>query len=1450
MCVSLLPVGAMAESASVTIKQQPKSVSVDIGETAAFTIAAATTGGSATYVWVDADKIPVGDVVNLVFTMNKLMKNGEIVVDKENGILGLGSMLTVNDATESMNIACIVFINQGNNWWGLLLGTTAFAVSDIVKLEIKEFAPCTNHVLGWNVFPVEAVPATCAHTGNIKYYCCENCGKCFSDSYLTQEISYEETILPLLKTHGELKHYEAKAGTCMALSSPEYWRCVECDACFWDGYGKKPASKAEIELTAAKDPSNHADVKHGEKTLATCKKIGNIEYWFCRDCKTYFKNAEMTERFASVSDVELPIDSGNHAAMIHHDSKLPKCLEDGSKEYWSCKDCGKFFADSEGIMVITEDDITVAKLGHDYAWKTGNINDYEYHYKECTRCGYITGKEVHKGGSGSCISKPVCDICGLEYGSVDSTVHLNTEIRNELKPSVYNGGYSGDLYCLDCGKLIEAGHAIPKLCIHTVSGSNVVVHHPAADPTCVGAVDAHAGNIEYWYCTECGKYWTDAEFIKEVGADDVIIPMIGHYIKNEAGALIIDPNIALNSFDDECHWTECRLCGNVLGNTKSAHRMTGELPTCCSGNHCLDCKYDDGIRNADNHIGDTEIQDAFAPVGNKPGYTGNTVCVSCGEIVSAGRYYYYECPDGCAEKLEYVEGIPKTCYADGVKPYYKCTMCGRMYLDEAAQNHVELSGLTDPCTGHDLHFSSSVTAGTSLKNIDHCFDGNFHWLGCQRCGKTLKELANELSGMGITSTLLELSVKGRHYGGTASCTELAKCLDCGEYYGELRPHEYNEINVCINCGYAAATCKAPTVSGTEDRENGTVSLIWNAVAGADHYEVWIKSIDDGSMKLAYSGSKTSTVLSGEGNGEPFYVKVRAISEDGAGGAFSSDQLFSCKIEHSFGAWEVITAATCDEDGEEKRVCSLCGKVETRVIPELGHKYNTTVTKPTCTDDGFTVYVCKVCGHTYKGDLVNSYGHSFGEWETINSATCTEKGLQKRTCGRCNISETRVTDPLGHNWRSWETVSPATCTDDGLRKHVCARCKTEETQTIAAFGHTCSETVTPPTCTADGFTTHICNTCGYTFTDTPVAATGHSYGEWVVMVPAVCATEGSGMRECSICGDIDSSIIPAPGHSYIDYVTPATCTEIGFTTHTCSVCGDEYIDSHVEPNGHSYSKGVCTVCGINAPNPGMPTVTATNIASSGKIKLTWTAVDDAVKYEVWRSASKNSGYTKLTTVKGTSCTNTSAKSGETYYYKVRAISIYEAYGDFGTAVKRACDLAQPVVKLSNVASTGKIKLTWTAVDGAVRYEIWRSTSENGKFTKLTSTSKTSCTNTSAKAGEKYYYKVKAIAADSNANSAYSAAKGLTCDLQQPSAKIVLWSGHPKLTWNAVDGAVKYEVYRATSKNGTYKKVITTTKPEYYNSSAKAGTTYYYKVKAVSSVTDANSAFSAIKSIKAR
>ena len=586
----------------------------------------------------------------------------------------------------------------------------------------------------------------------------------------------------------------------------------------------------------------------------------------------------------------------------------------------------------------------------------------------------------------------------------------------------------------------------------------------------------------------------------------------------------------------------------------------------------------------------------------------------------------------------------------------------------------------------------------------------------------------------------------------------------------------------------------------------------------------------------------------------------------------------CLNEHEWDGWVTVAEPTCEENGVKIRGCVYCDEQEEEQIPAIGHNYLMSDVDPTCTEQGYTVCTCIYCGDSYFDGYVDALGHDYKT--VVTESTCTEAGYATHTCSACGDTYTEtipaqghsydavVTAPtcteagyttytcacgdsyvadevaaLGHHYES-VTVKPA-CTEDGLITYTCA-CGDSYTEVIKAKGHDYKATVTAPTCTEAGYTTYTCAACGDTYIADEVAALGHAYKAEVTK--PTCTEGGYTTYTCSACGDsyVDDRV-NAKGHSYKAVVTEPTCTEGGYTTYTCSVCGDSYVDDQVDALGHSYEDNVCTGCGETAIDA--PVIKASNKASTGKISLTWEAVEGAEKYEVYRATSKTGTYSRMKTLTNTTYTNTTAKVGKYYYYYVRAIDADGNYAD-SNIVGRTCDLAQTTVTVSNVASTGKIKVSWEAVEGATKYEVYRATSKSGTYSRITTTANTSITNTKTDAGKTYYYKVRAICDVDAAAAAYSAIKSRTCDLPRPTVSIALSSGKPKVSWAKVDGAVEYKVYRATSKSGTYSLMKTTTSLSYKNTSATAGKTYYYKVVAVCSNTAGNSAYSSIVSIKSK
>lgn len=249
-------------------------------------------------------------------------------------------------------------------------------------------------------------------------------------------------------------------------------------------------------------------------------------------------------------------------------------------------------------------------------------------------------------------------------------------------------------------------------------------------------------------------------------------------------------------------------------------------------------------------------------------------------------------------------------------------------------------------------------------------------------------------------------------------------------------------------------------------------------------------------------------------------------------------------------------------------------------------------------------------------------------------------------------------------------------------------------------------------------------------------------------------------------------------------------------------------------------------------------------------LKWKEVYGAEKYAIYRATARNGEYVRQYTTTSTSYTNTTSKANVTYYYKVMALASRTASANsaFSNIAARTCDVAAPVVKASNNAETGKVVLKWKPVEGAAKYEVYRSGTKNGTYKLYCTLTGTTYTNTTANAGYTYYYKVKAISKVlPEGNSAFSTVVSRTCDCAMPTLKLLGYdedgaelyeidnndNGNIIFKWSKVSGATSYKVYRSGYMNGSYKLLGETKNTTFTDTTATAGYYYYYKIVAVSS-----------------
>lgn len=149
-----------------------------------------------------------------------------------------------------------------------------------------------------------------------------------------------------------------------------------------------------------------------------------------------------------------------------------------------------------------------------------------------------------------------------------------------------------------------------------------------------------------------------------------------------------------------------------------------------------------------------------------------------------------------------------------------------------------------------------------------------------------------------------------------------------------------------------------------------------------------------------------------------------------------------------------------------------------------------------------------------------------------------------------------------------------------------------------------------------------------------------------------------------------------------------------------------------------------------------------------------------------------------------------------------------------------------------AKSGKLKLSWKQVEGATKYNIYRSTSKTGTYTLVGTSNSNTFVDTSVPFQKVCYYKVAA-------GNSYDLCMG---ELSAPVRGIVLKSPTVtakrtnrttvKLSWKRNTLANGYIIYRSTKSMTGYRKIATiaSNKTITYMDRVTAGKTYYYRIKA--------------------
>ena len=281
-------------------------------------------------------------------------------------------------------------------------------------------------------------------------------------------------------THGNMVHIPKKDATCTAEGNKEYWTCGTCGKIFSDAEGK-----TEIELSATVIPATGHNLTKTEEKAPTCTAEGNTEYWTCETCGKHFSDEE------GKTEIELSatvIPATGHT-LTKTEEKAPTCTAEGNTEYWTCGTCGKIFSDAEGKTEIAISDTVISKLGHSYGepvwiWSEDG--------KSCTVTFTCDNDENHQESKEASITstvkeEPTCTEDGITVYT--ATVEFNGQTYTDTK---------------EIADLPATGHQLTK-----VDGKVQTIEE--------------TGNITYWHCEICDKYFSDENGEHEISLEDTIL---------------------------------------------------------------------------------------------------------------------------------------------------------------------------------------------------------------------------------------------------------------------------------------------------------------------------------------------------------------------------------------------------------------------------------------------------------------------------------------------------------------------------------------------------------------------------------------------------------------------------------------------------------------------------------------------------------------------------------------------------------------------------------------------------------------------------------------------------------------------------------------------------------------------------------------------------------------
>ena len=341
-------------------------------------------------------------------------------------------------------------------------------------------------------------------------------------------------------------------------------------------------------------------------------------------------------------------------------------------------------------------------------------------------------QHVHKWTKATCTTLATCAICGIttgvaaDHNYVDGSCSVCGATDPDAPTCAHEYTYPCDAHCALCGELTnpDAAHNI--------------VHVDAVDKTCT-----ENGNIEYWYCSDCGSAWADEALTMVTNRFNVVVP-------------------AAHTYDDNCD-SECNICEEWRFD--APHNLTyveGKVPANCQ----------------------------------ETGYDEHWVCEDCGAYFSDANAQGQLNPAWMYYTGEHVR--PEGSIVCAV---VACELCGEDSYGEACDRGDAPECIDTPCVncGEICYgWGHNYNTGDEEIPLPLCQPGD-----CVYCGEHFEKLYDHENGAWAPCLDGECAYGcGLQYPATSEHVVEDPCVGgmCQQCWNEIAPaHDYVD-GVCSGCG--------------------------------------------------------------------------------------------------------------------------------------------------------------------------------------------------------------------------------------------------------------------------------------------------------------------------------------------------------------------------------------------------------------------------------------------------------------------------------------------------------------------------------------------------------------------------------------------------------------------------------------------------------------------------